>query len=141
MKRLVTLLVFVLFISCSKEFVLQESSSLDNFTCPSTENCLSSQEEEKSSNYIMPFKMIAASGTENIDMIEKVLIKIGDFQIDKDGDYLKAQSDEVQLEFIANEAKKNIAVRSQIIKQGFFSYDQGRSDIEKVRFNLFQGNF
>ena len=141
MTKLITIMSLVVLVSCSKEFVLQESAGLDNFTCPSNENCLSSKEKAKSNNYIMPFKMLAATGDENIELVEKVLAKIGDYKVNRVENYIKATSQKVQLEFLINQKKKVIEVRSQVIKHGFFSYDQGRKEIELVRFNLFQGNY
>lgn len=138
MKYLMTLLLLV---SCAKEFIIQESSSIDNFTCPAIENCLSSLEKDSSPNYIMPFKMIGASAKENMDIIEKVIRKIGDFKIERNSEYLKVTNDNVHLEFIANGAKKRIEVRSQVKKQSFFSYDQGRKQVEDIRFNFYQGNY
>lgn len=138
MKYLILLFVFV---SCSKEFMIQESSSLDNFTCPTIDNCLSSREKKASSSYIMPFKMLGEDAADNMEKIKKVLVKIGGFQIERNDSYLKATNEEVQLEFIANPNKKSIEVRSQVLKHSFFSYDQGRSQVEKVRFNFFQGDF
>ncbi|MFG1500933.1 DUF1499 domain-containing protein [Halobacteriovorax sp. XZX-3] len=145
MKRLARLSVIIAVLlttaSCSKEFLIQESSSLDNFTCPSIDNCLSSKEKKASSSYIMPFKMLGATPEENIEKIASVIRKIGGYQIERNEVYLKATNEEVQLEFIFNEAAKQIEVRSQVLKQSFFSYNQGRKDIEAVRFNFFQGNF
>lgn len=138
MKYLVTLLLFV---SCTKEFVIRESSSIDNFTCPSVENCLSSQEKESSSNYIMPFKMIGTSPIENMDIIEKVIRKINGYEIERESNYIKASNDNVHLELIANAEKGLIEVRSQIKKHSFFSYDQGRKQVESIRFNFYQGNY
>ncbi len=89
----------------------------------------------------MPFKMIGASAKENMDIIEKVIRKIGDFKIERNSEYLKVTNDNVHLEFIANGAKKRIEVRSQVKKQSFFSYDQGRKQVEDIRFNFYQGNY
>lgn len=133
------LMALLLFVSCSKEFLIQESSSIDNFTCPAIENCLSSMEKASSPNYIMPFKMIGASPTENIDLIEKVIHKIESLEVERSGNYLKVTNENVQIEFIANGEKKQVEVRSQVSRQSFFSYDQGRKEVEKIRFNFYQG--
>ncbi|EQC45621.1 hypothetical protein [Bacteriovorax sp. Seq25_V] len=125
------LVLALLLSSCVKTYNISGGSSLADMDCQEKENCVSG----------MPFKYLAPSTEENIDMIEKASKKYEVVIITKNENYLHLKKNQIHLEFFADPQTKEVLVKGQLEQKKLLGNDSPEKLIEKIRFDFFQKNF
>lgn len=139
MKYLISVLLLLTLTSC-KEYKVELSKNVNSFSCPQSENCLSSKEVGESN--ILYFKMMGEDESQNILNISKLVKKLDSVSIKTiSKNYLHIQRDGIHLEFLANRTERKIHIRSQAAKGSLFSVDKGKKLIEEIRFKFYQNDY
>ncbi len=125
------LILAILLSSCVKDYKINAVSSIGDMDCQSKENCTSS----------LPFKFLAQTPSENIEMINSAAKKYEVQVLDKTEKYLHLKLNKTHLEFLADEQTREILIKAQLESKNLLGNESPEKLIEKIRFDFFQKNY